>query len=83
LDLDDGACGNIPKPASSWSSNVTVNGQHVIRQTDSYEEHGDGFRTVVGGSSTVTVNGKALARKGDAISCGANIASGSSDVSSG
>lgn len=79
----DGACGFPPASSAEWSSNVFANNKNVVRKGDQFEEHGDGYRVVSSGSSTVFANGKQLARIGDPISCGANIASGSSDVISG
>lgn len=78
-----GECGLPPAASAEWSSNVFANNRNVVRQGDRFEEHGDGVRVVASGSPTVFVNGKQIARIGDPISCGAHIASGSSDVISG
>lgn len=80
----DGACGFPPAPAQTWSDNVYANSNNVVRQSDLFVDHGHGSpRSVVSGSSTVFVNSKQIARIGDPLSCGANIATGSGNVIAG
>lgn len=81
----DGACGAPPAPAAAWSSNVFANSRNVVRQGDAFVPHArpnepPHGRVVSSGSSTVYVNGKQCARIGDPLSCGAHIATGSSNV---
>ena len=76
-----------PRPNDSASSDVFINGKGAHRQGDHWVTHCRRRRchdsTCACGSSTVFVNGKPLARIGDAIACGSTIASGSSDVIAG
>lgn len=84
--MSSGACGHPPSAASSWSDNVFANSRNVVRQTDTFLVHSDGFhsgRAVASGSSTVFVNSKQVARIGDPINCGDTIATGSSNVIAG
>lgn len=72
--------------ASSGSTNVMINNQPAVTVGTMYPLHGGCPNTpmhegvVTSGSSTVFVNGKALAREGDPISCGDIIATGSQNV---
>lgn len=76
-----------PRPSVEGSPNVFVNGQPAHRRDDGWATHscGDSSHdgTLIGGSGSVFVNGKAVARVGDDISCGAAIAVGSADVFAG
>ncbi len=74
-----------PRPGKASNSGVYVNGKAVHVQGDKWNTHcnsrprcHDGI--VVGGSQSVLVNGKPLARVGDPISCGSKIAGGSGSV---
>lgn len=71
--------------AIGGSSNVGINGIAALRQSDAVAPHGCGKctphgRAVSGGSPTVFVNGRPLARLGDEIDCGGSMAAGSGDV---
>jgi len=83
-DYCTGHDGFVPRPAISASSNVFVNGKGVVRVGDQWAQHTDGHTThdgvQVSGSSSVFVNGLPVARIGDHISCGSNVAEGSSNV---
>lgn len=82
----DGSCGNPPSVAASWSSDVIANNKGVVRLGDGFTVHPNGVhpgRVVAMGSATVFANSRNLARISDPISCGANIATGSSNVFSG
>ena len=63
-----------PRPTASASEDVYIEGIEVVRQTDAYESHSCGPSSHAGvqavGSSTVFVNGLAICRVGDAVSCG-------------
>lgn len=77
-----------PRSSTSGSPDVWANGVAVHRQGDSWAIHCDPDMachggSLVGGSSTVFVNGKAIGRIGDPIDCGSSVASGSSDVFAG
>ena len=68
-------CGAPPRPASSFSPNVFINGKAAVREGDSWAPHncpGQGHHNAVsiGCSSKIFVNGKGIFRKGDSISCG-------------
>ena len=81
-------CGAPPRPASSYSSNVFVNGKAAVRRTDSYISHAcpsspPHNATATGSSSTVLINSLGVHRIGDAISCGSFGANGSSNVLAG
>jgi uncharacterized Zn-binding protein involved in type VI secretion len=85
VDKCDGNCpANTPELAQTHSPNVYVNGLNILRQSDNYLPHtaivAHLGRFIAVGSGTVYVNGKQAARKADAISCGAKIATGSSNV---
>jgi len=75
----------VPRPNTpNGSPNVFVNNLGVVRVTDPWPPHccgptcHDGDQSA--GSTTVFVNGLALTRIGDAISCGDASAAGSPDV---
>lgn len=77
-----------PSASVSASSNVLVNKKGALRVGDSYVPHccpKPGCHTPVQakGSGTVIVNGKQLARLGDATACGAVVVSGSGNVLAG
>jgi uncharacterized Zn-binding protein involved in type VI secretion len=82
VDMDDGACGFPPTVAETCSPDVSLNGQFALRQGDSFYPHPHP-RVIVSGSSTVSANGRQIARQGDPLSCGAHIATGSSNVGCG
>ena len=77
----------VPRPNTpNGSPDVIVNGYGAVRVSDAWpvhtcpsipDSHG-GSQSA--GSATVFVNGLALARIGDSISCGDASAAGSSDV---
>ena len=74
-----------PRPPSSWSDNVIVNGLNALRQFDSYAAHGCATcpahgGSVAVGSSTVYINDRKAARIGDMVDCGSAIAVGSTTV---
>ena len=64
------------------SSNVSANGQPVVRHGDAVASHGiapHDAPTMIAGSNNVFCNGKAVVNEGDLATCGHAI-SGSSDV---
>ena len=74
-----------PTTISSGSADTFVNGKPAARQGDTLlahkkPKHPTHPRHIAMGSPTVFINGRAAARTGDAISCGGNIATGSSNV---
>lgn len=73
-----------PRPSTSGSGDVFVNGIPSVRQGDSYAIHSCGDSVHGGsqsqGSGTVFVNGKPMARVGDNVSCGSVASQGSNDV---
>lgn len=71
-----------PSAAIAGSPDVSIDKIPALRKGDAVAPHGCGKcvphgRTVSGGSPTVFVNGKALARIGDAINCGGSVSVGS------
>ena len=78
-----------PRPSTSASPNVYVNGVAVHRQGDSWAPHGSPSPipphggTLSAGSGTVYVNGKQCGRVGDPVSCGSAVAQGSRNVIAG
>ena len=77
-----------PRPCITASDNVFVDGKAVHREQDKWAMHAcpntpphDGV--LAKGSRTVYVNGKAIARIGDAISCGSKTQEGSQTVFAG
>jgi uncharacterized Zn-binding protein involved in type VI secretion len=83
-----GAAGHTPSVPTSNSGNVKANGSFVIRQGDTWSTHVLGIivhpsPVSVGCSGTVIVNGVGVVRIGDSLSCGAVVASGSSNVIAG
>lgn len=73
-----------PRLNDGGSSNVFINGIGAHRQGDHWLLHKCGKAihdgTMQGGSGSVYVNGKPLARVGDMVSCGSAAAMGSSNV---
>lgn len=76
-----------PRANDQGSGNVFCNGIPVHRQGDHWVTHTCGHIShdslLAGGSSTVFVNGKALARIGDPVACGSAVAAGSGNVFAG
>ena len=77
-----------PRPNTSWSGNVFVNGRAVHRQNDGWTPHSCGdspphSSSLARGSSTVFVNNQGAGRIGDPIKCGSAIATGSPNVFAG
>jgi uncharacterized Zn-binding protein involved in type VI secretion len=76
-----------PRNSTSAEANVLINGVGVVTLGDTWGPHTCGKNTHAGtqsaGSPTVFVNGAALARVGDAISCGSAVAEGATFVFSG
>lgn len=76
-----------PRANDQGSGNVFCNGIPVHRQGDHWVTHTCGHTShdsvLATGSPTVFVNGKALARIGDAVACGSVVASGSGNVFAG
>ena len=77
-----------PRPCITASDDVFVDGKAVHREQDKWAMHAcpntpphDGV--LAKGSSTVYVNGKAIARIGDPISCGSKTRDGSQTVFAG
>lgn len=79
-----------PRPSTSGSGNVFVNGIPVVREGDTWAPHGPPpnnthvgeVHTTTSGSSTVKVNGKQIARIGDPVEDD-TIAAGSTNVFAG
>lgn len=72
-----------PSPAVEGSPDVFTNNIPTHRVGDAVQTHCCGSchgRKQSAGSSTVFVNGKAIARIGDAINCGGAMAAGSPNV---
>ena len=91
LDASTGHAGYVPRlNTPNGSTDVFVNGQGAVRDTDPWPDHTDPGPPAThsnvkqsSGSTTVFVNGLALARIGDSISCGDAVAAGSPNVISG
>lgn len=74
-----------PRPCTSASSNVFINGKGAHREGDSWDTHCDSSPSchdgvLSKGSSGVFVNGRQLGTVGDPISCGSVVAEGSTNV---
>ncbi len=85
-DACTGHGGFPPRPSSSASGDVFVNGIAAHRQGDSWSSHGCGHTShavLASGPGTVFVNGKMIGRIGDPVDCGSTVAEGSSDVFAG
>ena len=81
-----GKCGKPPTTPDQWSPNVFAEGLNVIRKSDKWVEHCTTdchIPTQAGGSATVFVNGLPLARVGDELDCGDEIANGAGTVHAG
>lgn len=81
------ACHFPPTPATGGSPNVYVNGKPLMRVSDSYVPHACPTcpaplhgRALAEGSATVFINHLAAGRIGDAIDCGGQAQTGSSNV---
>lgn len=78
-----------PRPSSSGSPNVKVNGIPIHRVGDSWSVHccptipECHSGVLASGSSSVKVNGIAVGRVGDPVSCGGVVATHSPNVSVG
>lgn len=76
-----------PRPSTSASGNVFVNGIGVHRQGDSWGVHCCGTPchggSLAAGSGTVYVNSKQCGRIGDPVDCGSAVSSGSGNVFAG
>ena len=83
-DSNTGHGAHPPVALVSGSPNVFVNSIPCGRNSDPYPPHTDGIDThagnISGGSSTVFVNSKPIARVGDSVSCGGSVAAGSPNV---
>lgn len=86
-DMDTGHAGFPPRPSTSASPNVFVNGLGVHRVGDTWGSHCDPNSchtgTLAAGSPTVFANGLAIGRVGDPVSCGGTVDTGSGNVFSG
>lgn len=65
---------------ASYSPDCFANNKNILRQGDTFICAVHGTRTVTGGSSYVFTNNLATARNGDAISCGATLTNGETDI---
>lgn len=78
-----------PRPSTGASPNVRVNGIAAHRQGDAWAPHTcptipeTHASVLAAGSTTVSVNGKQLARIGDPVACGSAVAQGSANVFAG
>jgi uncharacterized Zn-binding protein involved in type VI secretion len=78
-----------PRPSSSASPNVFVNGIPAHRQGDGWQTHccpsiSECHASILAeGSSTVFCNGLQLGRIGDPVACGSTVATGSNNVFAG
>ncbi|HDM8166668.1 PAAR domain-containing protein [Vibrio harveyi] len=89
-DSDTGHGAYPPRQNTGGSADVFINSKPAHCQGDAWASHCKTVKpydchgaSTAGGSSSVFVNGKALARVGDSVSCGSSIASGSGDVFTG
>lgn len=70
---------------NTGSNNVFINGKPAGRLGDNYVMHGcvnhpSHQGIISSGSSSVFINGRPAGRVGDSVSCGGNVAEGSSNV---
>ena len=78
-----------PRANGGASGNVCVNGRGAHRKGDAWGPHTcpdipeTHAGTASSGSASVFINGKAVCRIGDAISCGSTMAAGSGNVLAG
>lgn len=81
VDICSGHDGFNSRPAITGSLTVFVDGIPVVRTSDVWGQHTDGFTVHQGqsvvGSMTVFVEGLPLMRQMDVISCGSTCAMGS------
>ena len=86
-DKGTGHGGFSPRSSTKASETVFINGIGAHREGDAWGTHSDGntshSSTAGGGSSTVYIEGKPLARVSDPVACGSKIAQGSETVFSG
>ena len=68
-----------PRPTIQASEDVIVEKIGACRVGDSYDTHGH-MGSCAGGSPNVFVNGRAIVRVGDGVSCGGAAATGSQTV---
>lgn len=73
-----------PRPCIEASNNVFINGKGIHRKGDAWDTHCNFWSchggVMIGGSSTIFINGIAAAQVGDLISCGSRAAQGSGNV---
>lgn len=86
-DMDSGHGPWPPRPCTSGSPDVFVNGIPAHRMGDAWAPHTETVKpyethssVAATGSSTVFVNGKPKCRVGDKVACGSVMVGGSSDV---
>lgn len=76
-----------PRPNTSWSTDVYVNGLGWHRKGDGWATHccppPCHTSVLAEGSCSVYVNGKSAGRIGDPVKCGSAVARGSGDVYAG
>lgn len=84
--VSQGKCGKPPTKPDKWSPNVFAEGLNLVRVSDVWVKHCNVDCHVpvqTEGSSTVFVNGLPLARVGDSMNCGDEVATGAGTVFSG
>lgn len=73
-----------PRPSISGSESVYINGKSVVRLGDTYATHccrsSCHAGVLASASSRVFIEGAAVGRVGDALSCGSKVREGSGDV---
>lgn len=74
-----------PSPLVEFSADVKINGLGAGRVGDHYAAHGCVAHSphqdvISAGSSSVFINGRPAARRGDAVSIGGSVMEGSGDV---
>ncbi|MGQ7247200.1 PAAR domain-containing protein [Halomonas sp. V046] len=77
-----------PRPSTTGSGSVFINGIPVHRQGDAWAVHCNSQPVCHGGSlasgsSSVYADGKQIGRIGDPVNCGSSVATGSPDVFAG
>lgn len=79
-----------PRQSTSASNDVMVENKKALRKDDTYASHTQVVKphethssVVTGGSTTIMVNGKPMARIGDAVGCGSVIAEGVTKIQAG
>lgn len=81
--ISKGKCTYPPTSPDSWSPNVFVEGQNVVRVGDTWVKHckDDCHKpTQIQGSPNVFANRMPIARINDAMDCGDEIATGAGTV---